>query len=64
MKQQYQVEWKIDIWASSPEEAALEARRIQQDPASIALSYEVTGFSGKKETVDLWERLVKGSRRG
>lgn len=32
----YLVTWAIDIEADSPEEAALEARRIQVDPESIA----------------------------
>jgi predicted GNAT superfamily acetyltransferase len=37
----YLVSWKIDIDADSPIEAAIEARRIQQDVDSQADHFEV-----------------------
>ncbi len=36
------VTWEIDIDACSPEEAALEALKIQRDPESIATVFTVT----------------------
>lgn len=36
----YLVEWKIDIEADTPEEAAELARQIQCDPESVAVFFE------------------------
>ena len=41
MSTQYRVTWNIDIWADSPEEAAVRAREIQLDPASHASEFGV-----------------------
>jgi hypothetical protein len=35
-KVEYTVRWEIQLWASSPEEAAAVAREIQLDPDSLA----------------------------
>ena len=40
-KRRFRVIWEIDVWASSPGDAAKEARRIQTDPESHALVYDV-----------------------
>jgi hypothetical protein len=37
----YSVQWEIEIKASSPEEAAREALRIQRDPESLATVFDV-----------------------
>jgi hypothetical protein len=44
--QQYYVEWRIDVWASSPEEAARLAHEIQQDPDSLATTFHVATPDG------------------
>lgn len=41
MKSDYLVVWSIAVEAESPEEAAREARRIQEDSESIAHVYDV-----------------------
>ena len=46
----YLVTWTIDIDAESPEEAAVEALRIQQDPESEADHFEVKNQKTKKVT--------------
>ena len=40
-KRRFRVMWEIDVWASSPSDAAKEARAIQADPESTALVYDV-----------------------
>lgn len=37
----YRVVWEIDIDANSPKEAAEEARRIQLDPESEAVVFDI-----------------------
>jgi len=50
----YRVCWEIDIVASSPEDAARRALRIQRDPASTATVFDVhTDLAS--ESVDLLE---------
>lgn len=46
----YEVVWRMNIDADSPQEAAEEALRIHRDPESIAVVFEVDG-----ETIDLLE---------
>lgn len=43
---QYYVEWRIDVWASSPEEAASLALDIQRDPDSLATVFHVATDNG------------------
>ena len=50
----YRVTWTIDIEASSPEVAALEAREIQLRPDSIATIFECSS-EGATTTVDAAE---------
>jgi hypothetical protein len=53
---EYLVQWKIDIDATDPVEAAKEARKIQLDTGSIATVFEVTDKkAGKTLEVDLSE---------
>ena len=40
---EYRVEWVIELSALSPREAAEEALRIQRDPDSTALVFDVSG---------------------
>ncbi len=51
--QEYKVEWRIDINAESPEEAAFKALMINRDPDSIAVVYEVTDKFRVTTFVDL-----------
>ena len=51
--QEYKVEWRIDINAESPEEAAFKALMINRDSDSIAVVYEVTDKFGVTTVVDL-----------
>jgi hypothetical protein len=39
---EYRVRWEIDILATSPREAAIEAQKIQRDPKSIATVFDVS----------------------
>jgi hypothetical protein len=51
---EYKVKWEIDIEASSPEEAAWEALKIQRDKQSEAIAFDVRSQSTGEETfVDL-----------
>jgi len=49
----YIVEWKIDIDAYTPKEAAEQAKKIMQDPDSHATFFEVTDENGDVTGVDL-----------
>jgi len=51
--QNYLVEWKIDIEAESPLDAARKALETQRDPASIALVFDITDEEGHWSLVDL-----------
>ncbi len=53
MEQHYLVNWPIDIWAETPEEAARQALKIQSDPKSIATVFDVKDDSGTETTIDL-----------
>ena len=46
----YTVTWAIEIAASSPEDAARQARAIQRDPASRAGYFTVTDDTDGEET--------------
>jgi hypothetical protein len=48
---EYRIRWEIDLSADSPEEAALEALRIQQDPESLATEFEVTDRGTDQTTI-------------
>jgi len=53
---EYLVEWKIDIDADNPVDAAKQARRIHLDPESTALVFQVTDTkTNEKVDVDLDE---------
>ena len=43
---QYYVEWRIDVWASSPEEAARKALDLQRHPGSLATVFHVATDDG------------------
>ena len=47
------VEWKIDIWAENPVEAARQTLAIQWDPGSIATVFAVISPDGVTHEVDL-----------
>lgn len=51
----YAVIWEINIEADSPEEAAKEGIRIQQDPESLASHFHVVDEDGVIYEVDLLE---------
>lgn len=48
----YAVRWEIDIVASSPEEAATQALRIQRDPESVATCFEVAEVADVRASAD------------
>lgn len=49
----YTVVWVIEVEASNPREAAIEARDIQMDVSNLATVYQVTSERGKTTVVDL-----------
>lgn len=49
----YEVIWRIDIDADSPEDAARRAREVQLDPNSLATCFEVIDSEGAWVSVDL-----------
>ena len=51
----YSVNWKIDIEAESPVEAAKQALEIQRDPATLATVFEIYDEDGNHTSVDLLE---------
>lgn len=53
--QEYRVVWEIDIPATSPEEAARQARTYQRDEKAIVGVFEVYDQEGKAHKVDLDE---------
>jgi hypothetical protein len=48
---EYAVEWRIEVEAANPEEAARKALKIQRDKRSIATVFHVFGESIDDETV-------------
>lgn len=46
MTQDYYLEWRIDVVADSPEEAAWKALQIQRDPESTATFFHVATDDG------------------
>lgn len=58
----YRVGWEVDVFADSPAEAAMEARRIQLDPDSDALCFDVRETYPEDaafELVDLDDREIQ-----
>lgn len=51
----YQVTWKIDVEAESPEQAAEVALETQRDPASIATVFEVEEVVDEGTTKGWWK---------
>lgn len=59
--QEYHVKWEIEVDATSPENAALEALRIQRDQRSIATVFDVMTQHGTTihiDTNDLHQRIT------
>lgn len=51
---EYLVTWTIELNASDPQQAAIKALEIQQDPTSIALQFNVRDTStGEIHSIDL-----------
>ncbi|HUJ77140.1 MAG TPA: hypothetical protein VL359_19900, partial [bacterium] len=50
---EFLVRWEIDMEADTVQQAALEARRIQLDPDSLASIFEVQEESGEWFCLDL-----------
>ncbi len=50
---EYYIEWRIEIEAGSPEEAARKALAIQRDPQSIATAFHVYDPDGEPLVIDL-----------
>lgn len=54
--QEYQVMWAIDLYATSPKEAAEEALKCMRDPESIATFFTVIeAQTGKAVDIDLMD---------
>ncbi len=51
----YEVIWRINVNASSPEKAARMAQTIQRDPASLSQVFEVIDNDNEVVTIDLLE---------
>lgn len=49
----FRVEWAIDILAYSPQHAAEIAKKIQQDPESIANVFKIIEENGQESEIDL-----------
>lgn len=62
MEKHYLVNWPIDIWAETPEDAATQAMKIQRDPKSIAKVFDVKDDDGKITTIDLQDDPEKELR--
>lgn len=52
-QQEYKVTWEIELTAGSHREAAEQARTIQRNPLSWAVTFDVTDEAGETERVDL-----------
>ncbi len=51
----YHINWEIDIYAESHEDAARKALTIMRDNKSIASVFNVTDEDGTAEKIDLFE---------
>ncbi len=51
----YYLEWRIELEADSPEDAARKALAIQRDPESIATVFHVIADNGEDTVIDLTE---------
>lgn len=58
---EYRVRWEIDLFANSSLDAAEQALRIQRDPESQAVSFEIEGADGRKHEVDLSKFMETGT---
>lgn len=60
---EYNVRWEIEIYADSAKQAAKEALKIQRDPKSIALVFEVGAVDSlgvkQRKTIDLLKHVKK-----
>jgi len=54
---EYEVVWKIDVEAESHEEAARTAKKIQQEPDSLATHFVVRCESGDEQEIWVDEPL-------
>ena len=52
---EYRVTWEIDVEAATPRDAAVQARRIQCDPRSLATVFTVRRSTGDEIEIDLEE---------
>lgn len=52
---QFRVRWEVDIEAGTAFEAATQARKIQQDPFSIATVFEVAELKEFRSII--WEKV-------
>jgi hypothetical protein len=52
----FNVQWTIDLYADSAEDAARQALAIQRDPTSISTVFDVLGAEGpERQSIDLTE---------
>ena len=49
---EYKLKWEIDLTADTPQEAAIEAMRVQRDVSSIASVFTVTDEAGNETIID------------
>lgn len=49
----FHVEWRIDLWATTPEEAAEKALAIHRRYDSIATVFDVTDEQGNTTQIDI-----------
>jgi hypothetical protein len=54
---EYHVEWKIEVTADNPTEAAMQARMIMLDPESEAVHYEVLPFGEDYVNGSMFEKI-------
>jgi hypothetical protein len=52
---EFYIEWRIELEADSPEEAARKALKIQRDPESIATVFHVIADNGQDTVIDRTE---------
>lgn len=52
---EYFIEWRIELFADTPEQAARNALAIQRDPGNRANTFHVTSGDGECEAVDVEE---------
>lgn len=55
---EYYVEWNIEVYADSADEAVLEALEIMRDPNGTATSFRVINKSTGEDTLEDYDEVI------